>query len=297
MGDYGRVPQFGVFLTPNAADVRRTLHVADVADQHRLDLIGIQDHPYQQQHLDAWSLIATALARTDHVHVFPDVASLPLRPPAVLAQAAASLDQLSGGRFELGLGAGAFWRAITGMGGPSRTPGQAATALIEAIEIIRAMWSGARSVRVDGKHYQVDGVRPGPAPAHPIGLWLGVLGPRLLTELGRTADGWIPSSSYVPPAELGDKHARIDQAAADAGRDPADIRRIYNVMGTITRGESREFLHGPVGQWVDQLTELVLERGMDTFIVGTDGDDPDQIRVFADEVVPAVRAIIADERS
>lgn len=297
MGDYGRAPQFGVFLTPNAEDVQRTLHVAEVADQHGLDLVGIQDHPYQQAHLDAWSLIATALARTEHVRVFPDVASLPLRPPAVLAQAAASLDRLSGGRFELGLGAGAFWQAITAMGGAARTPGQAATALTEAIEVIRAMWSDARNVRVDGVHYQVRGVRPGPAPAHRIGLWLGVLGPRLLAELGRTADGWIPSSSYVPPEQLADKHARIDEAAAAAGRDPADIQRIYNVFGAITGGESRGFLQGPVGQWVDQLTELVLERGMDTFIFGTEGDDPDQIRVFADEVAPAVRAVVADERS
>ncbi|MBE9373707.1 LLM class flavin-dependent oxidoreductase [Saccharopolyspora sp. HNM0983] len=297
MGDYGRALQFGVFLTPDAGAVDRALHVAEVADAHRLDLIGVQDHPYQKRFLDAWSLIATLLARTEHVHVFPDVASLPLRPPAVLAQAAASLDRLSGGRVELGLGAGAFWTAITAMGGPARTPGQAAAALIEAIRIIRAMWSGSGPVRVDGEHYRVHGAQPGPEPAHPIGLWLGVLGPRLLGEVGRSADGWVPSSGYVPPNELADKHARIDRAAIEGGRDPADIQRIYNVFGTITGGASRGFLHGPVRQWIDQLTELVLEYGMDTFVFGTDGDDPDQIRVFADEVVPAVRSLVTDERS
>lgn len=297
MADYGRELQFGVFATPDADTIEHTLRVAALADEHGLDLIGIQDHPYQRRFLDAWSLLATILARTERVRAFPDVASLPLRPPAVLAKAAASLDRLSGGRVELALGAGAFWEAIGAMGGPVRSPGEAATALTEAVRVIRAMWSGERSAHVEGTHYQLSGVRPGPTPAHSIGLWLGVLGPRLLAEVGRTADGWVPSSSHVAPDALGDKHARIDDAAHGAGRDPGDIQRIYNVFGTITDSDSQGFLHGPVSQWIDQLTELVLEYGMDTFVLGTEGDDPDQIRTFADEIVPAVRTAVSDERS
>lgn len=296
MGDYGRDPQFGVFATPNADAVDHILDVAALADRGGLDLIGIQDHPYQRRFLDAWSLLATILARTDRVRVFPDVISLPLRSPAVLAKSAASLDVISGGRVELALGAGAFWDAIGAMGGHVRTPGAAARALIEAMSVIRAMWSGERSVRVDGEHYRLDGVHPGPVPAHPIGLWLGVLGPRLLAETGRSADGWVPSSSYVPPHDLPDKHARIDDAAAAAGRDPAAIQRIYNVFGAITDRGTGEFLNGPVRQWVDQLTDLVLEYGMDTFILGTEGDDLAQIQTFAEEIVPAVRAAVAEER-
>src|SRR6266511_2780155 len=88
------------------------------ADRSRLDLVGIQDHPYQRRFLDTLALIETLLAETRRVRVFPDVANLPLRPPATLAKEAASLDVLSGGRFELGLGAGAFWDAIEAMGGP-----------------------------------------------------------------------------------------------------------------------------------------------------------------------------------
>lgn len=296
MGDYRRELQFGVFVTPNADAVEHLLQVAELADQSGLDLIGVQDHPYQRRFLDAWSLMATILARTERVRVFPDVACLPLRPPAVLAKAAASLDLLSGGRVELALGAGAFWEAIGAMGGPVRTPAQAATALTEAIQVIRAMWSTERAVRVEGTHYRLSGVHPGPAPTHSIGLWLGVLGPRLLAELGRSADGWVPSSSYVPPHDLADKHARIDDAARDAGRDPNGIQRIYNIFGTITAAESRGFLHGPVSQWTDQLAELVLDHGMDTFVLGTEGDDPTQIRIFAEDIAPAVRATVAAHR-
>lgn len=296
MGDYGRELQFGVFATPNADAAEHLLRVAELADTSGLDLIGIQDHPYQRRFLDAFALTATLLARTERVRVFPDVASLPLRPPAVLAKSTASLDVLSGGRMELGLGAGAFWDAIAAMGGPRRKPGQAATALREAVAVIRAMWSQERTVRVDGEYYSLSGVHPGPAPAHPIGLWLGVLGPRLLAELGRSADGWIPSAGYVEPDQLADKHARIDDAAGESGRDPATIQRIYNIFGTVTAGESQGFLHGPPQQWIDQLTELVLEYGMDSFILGTDGDDPVQIRTFAEDIAPAVRAAVSDER-
>lgn len=295
MADYGREIQFGVFPSPKADSVEQIMEIASIADRG-LDLIGIQDHPYQRRFLDTWSLMATILARTHRAHVFPDVASLPLRPPAVLAKAAASMDVMSNGRFELGLGAGSFWEAIGAMGGPQRSAGEAATALEEAVRVIRLMWSQERSVRFDGAHYKLNGVRPGPAPVHPIGIWLGVFGPRMLRFLGREADGWVPSSAYLPPVELPDKHARIDDAATDAGRDPADIRRVYNVMGAITEGASSGFLEGPVDQWVDELTGLVVEHGMDTFVFASEADDPFQVRVFTEEVAPAVRSAVADIR-
>jgi alkanesulfonate monooxygenase SsuD/methylene tetrahydromethanopterin reductase-like flavin-dependent oxidoreductase (luciferase family) len=299
MTDYGRPVRFGIFPSPEAARLDETLELATIADQPDsggLDLIGVQDHPYQGRFLDTWSLMALLLARTERVQVFPDVACLPLRPPAVLAKAAASLDLMSGGRFELGLGAGGFWEAIAAMGGPSRTPREAGEALTDAVEVIRLMWSDQRAVRYAGRQYTLNGVHPGPQPAHTIGIWLGVVGPRMLGMLGRVADGWIPSASYLPPEALPGGHARIDTAAVEAGRDPADIRRIYNVFGTITDGVSRDRFDGPVDQWVDTLTELVLGAGMDTFVFGPAEDDVRQVRTFIDQVVPAVRDRVTRER-
>ena len=127
MPDYGRSLRFGVFPTPEAEKLEEVLTLARVADEEGLDYVGIQDHPYQRRFLDTWMLMATVLARTERVGVFPDVANLPLRQPAVLAKAAASLDVMSGGRFELGLGAGAFWEAVEAMGGPRRSPGPGRT--------------------------------------------------------------------------------------------------------------------------------------------------------------------------
>ena len=296
MADYGRAPAFGVFPTPEAETVDDVIAMAEIADREGLELIGIQDHPYQRRHLDTWMLMATILARTDRIRVFPDVANLPLRLPAVMAKAAASLDVLSGGRFELGLGAGAFYEAVVAMGGPDRTGGQAATALAEAVEIIRGMWSDQRSVRFSGEHYQVSGVKPGPYPAHEMELWLGVGGPRMLDLLGRRADGWIPSSSYFPRESLLSRHERIDEAAVDTGRDPSSIRRLYNVLGRVTDGASNGWLSGPAAQWVDELTELTLTYGMDAFIFGPATDPVRQTHRFAEDVVPAVRAAVDRER-
>ncbi len=251
MADYGRPLSFGVFPTPEVKALDQVLELALVADETGLDLIGIQDHPYQAGHLDAWTLLSVIAARTRRVRVLPDVANLPLRPPAVLAKAAASLDLLSGGRVVLGLGAGAFREGIGAMGGPVRKPREAVTACEEALRVIRLMWSGQRAVSFTGTHYRLAGVHPGPVPAHPIGIWLGAYGPRMLALTGRLGDGWIPSSPYAPRDRLPALQARIDEAAVEAGRDPATITRAYNVLGVITDGESRGSLRGPVDQWVD----------------------------------------------
>ena len=295
MADYGRALEFGIFPSPEASAFDQILAMARIADETGLDLIGVQDHPYQRRFLDTWMLMATILARTRRVRVFPDVTNLPLRPPAMIAKAAASLDVMSGGRFELGLGAGAFWEAVHAMGGQRRSPGEAVSAIEEAIAVIRLMWSDERSVRYAGKHHRLAGVKPGPQPAHPIGIWLGAGGPRMLGLLGREADGWVPSSSWATPDKLPGMNRRIDAAAEAAGRNPADIRRLYNIFGAIDR--SGEFFNGPVEQWVAELTPLVVEQGMDTFVFGPAEDPVRQVRRFAEEVVPAVRGSVQQHRA
>src|SRR3954464_6679852 len=158
--------EFGIFPVPNAEHADQLLEHVVAADEAGLDLVGIQDHPYQRRFLDTWSLIPFLAARTEKIRFFPDVANLPLRAPAVMAKAAASIDVLSKGRFELGLGAGAFWEGIEAMGGRARGAKESVDALEEAIEVIRLMWSGERTIEFDGDHYKLDGLHPGPQPAH-----------------------------------------------------------------------------------------------------------------------------------
>ena len=224
--------------------------------------------------------MATLLAETERVRVFPDVANLPLRPPAMLAKTAASLDVLSGGRFELGLGAGAFWEGIEAMGGPRRSAGESVDALAEAIEIIRLFWSGERAITYEGRFYTVKGLHPGPAQAHRIEIWLGAYRPRMLALTGRVADGWIPSLGYAPPETIPERQARIDEAAVAAGRQPAEIRRAYNLPPTPA----------------EEIARFALELGFDTFILWPGEDGVRELERFAAESVPAVREAVGSAR-
>jgi alkanesulfonate monooxygenase SsuD/methylene tetrahydromethanopterin reductase-like flavin-dependent oxidoreductase (luciferase family) len=255
-----------------------------------LDLIAIQDHPYQPRFLDTLTLLTAIATQTRRVRVLPDVANLHMRQPALLAKWAASLDVMTGGRVELGLGSGAFPEAVAAMGMEPRLGGEAVSALEEAIAVIRLFWTGHKGARLEGDYYRLRGVHPGPVPVHPIGIWIGAYRPRMLGVTGRLADGWLPSLGYMNPDDLAEAHQRIDEAARQAGRDWDAIRRIYNIGGRITERESAGLLDGPVDQWVDQLVELTVDYRMDGFILAQTDDA--QLRLFASEVVPRVRELV-----
>ena len=298
MPDYGNDLQFGTFVTPTVAQPELPAALAEISEQAGLDLVTFQDHPYQPAFQDTWTLLSYVAARTHRVRLAPNVLSLPLRQPAVMARAAAGLDLLTGGRVELGLGAGAFWDPIVAMGGPRRSPGEAVEALEEAIQIIRGIWDvDDRAVlRVDGRHYSVSGAKRGPAPAHPIGLWLGAYKPRMLRLIGRAADGWLPSWGYLKSAaDLSEGNEVIDAAAAAAGRDPHSIRRLLNISGRVPARGTPDSCRDRCEQWVDELTGLVVEHGMDTFILAA--DDPGLIERYGAEVAPGVREAVAAIRA
>src|SRR5207237_1109658 len=197
--DYGQPVRFGVFVIPEATE--RPLQLAAVADELGFDVVGVQDHPYQRRFYDTWTLLTAIAMRTDQITVFPDVANVPLRPPAMLAKAAAT-----------------------------------------------------------------------------IGIWLGAYKPRMLSLVGRLADGWVPSYGYVKEPDLLEGNRRIDEAAVAAGRDPRSIRRVLNA-GLLDAAT---------------LVSLVVDYGMDTFLVT---DDPDEMRSFASEVAPRVREEVESRRS
>lgn len=283
MSDYGHDLLFGSFITPTAQQPQQAVLLAQASEQAGLDLATFQDHPYQPAFLDTWTLLSYAAARTSRIRLSANVINLPLRPPAVLAKAAASLDLLSDGRVDLALGAGAFWDAIEAMGGRRHSPGEAVEALAEGIAVIRAVWdTQARGgVRVEGRHHRVVGAKRGPAPAHDIPIWVGALKPRMLRLVGRLADGWLPSLSYLGGVEaIGRANAVIDEAALAAGREPAAVRRLLNI--------------GPRELDPGFLSELALAYGVSGFIVA--GDEPRLIERFGREVAPEVRELVEAER-
>jgi alkanesulfonate monooxygenase SsuD/methylene tetrahydromethanopterin reductase-like flavin-dependent oxidoreductase (luciferase family) len=238
MGDYGHDLRFGAFVTPLSERPDEVVSLARRAEAEGLDLVTFQDHPYLPKFLDTWTLMAWVAARTERVRVAPNVVNLPLRQPAVLARAAASLDLLSGGRFELGLGAGNRWDAIEAMGGPRRSARESVDALAEAIGVIRAIWDvSAAEVRTGGEHYKLQGAEPGPEPAHRIEIWLGAYKPRMLRLTGAEADGWLPSAPYLQEGDLARGNRAIDEAAAEAGRKPREIRRLLNITPDLATPE------------------------------------------------------------
>jgi alkanesulfonate monooxygenase SsuD/methylene tetrahydromethanopterin reductase-like flavin-dependent oxidoreductase (luciferase family) len=164
------------------------------------------------------------------------------------------------------------------MGASARTPGQSLESLEEVIVILRAWWSTTGVLRFHGHHYALEGARPGPMPAHPIGIWLGAARPRALALTGRKADGWAaPLIDYLPPAQAAEAQEAIDRAAREARRDPASIRRIYNVPGAFT-------------------TRAPARAG-DTDKSSVGPPDRDFLRTFIEDVVPDVRERVAAARA
>jgi alkanesulfonate monooxygenase SsuD/methylene tetrahydromethanopterin reductase-like flavin-dependent oxidoreductase (luciferase family) len=272
------VVEIGAFLAPDASDPEGVAEQVLAAEETGLDLVAIQDHPYQRRFLDTLSLLAYLAGRTRRIRPATDVANLPLRPAAMLAKAAASIDVLSGGRFELGLGAGARADRVAAMGGDVRERGEAVDALEEAIQVIRRFWSGEQKVSFDGRHYRLREATPGPPPAHPIGIWIGAYGPRMLRLTGRLGDGWLPSLGFLEGDDIGARQRTIDESAKRAGRDPADVRRLINVDSDDP----------------DRLVRLVSEERFETLLVSPGKDDPlRSLRRFGEELAPRLRELTA----
>jgi alkanesulfonate monooxygenase SsuD/methylene tetrahydromethanopterin reductase-like flavin-dependent oxidoreductase (luciferase family) len=282
--DYGHDLLFGSFISPRAGDADEVVALAELSEAAGLDMATFQDHPYQPAFLDTWTLLSYVAARTERIRLSANVLNAPLRPPAVLGRAAASLDLLSHGRFELGIGAGAYWDAIAAMDGPRLGPGEAVAALEESIDVLRQMWAADQRGGVYGRGHQagVHGAKRGPAPAHDIAIWVGALKPRMLRLIGRAADGWLPSYSYLESRDAlraGNEH--IDAAARAAGRAPSDIRRLTNVSPADTDPE--------------MLAGLTRDFGVSAFILVS--DDKAEIVNFATSVAPRVRDLVAADRA
>jgi alkanesulfonate monooxygenase SsuD/methylene tetrahydromethanopterin reductase-like flavin-dependent oxidoreductase (luciferase family) len=271
------------------------------ADRDGLDLFTLADHPYFGEKLESYALLSYLLGQTEQITGMVTVTNLPSRPAPVLARTITSLSALSGGRVLLGIGAGAIWDLIARLGVPRLDGGAAVRAMAEAITLVRALSGGGDPVTFDGEFYHVSELDPAEAPAPPI--LTGSVGPRSLAVTGRLADGWIPpmASDWLSPLYR-ESRPRVDAAAAEAGRDPADVITVYNFGGRITpepleatRGEDGRWIGGSVGQWIDELTGAVLEHGASGFVYRSTDDtsQAEALARWAREIVPAVREAIA----
>lgn len=293
-------PLFGIGLNQPVGRSEELLGRLEAAEAGGYDLFSLWDHPYSARWQEAYATLGFALGRTRRIAGYVSVTNLPLRPPAVLARTLSSLSDLSGGRVAFGIGSGGYWEHITRLGVPQRTPREAVGAFAEAIQLVRALTGGpGKRVDFDGGFYQVAGISPAAVPTPPI--WTGAGGPRALAITGRSADGWIPPNGADWRSDrVRDGRAVIDQAAADAGRQPTDVITVYNVGGAltdddlaVTRDADGRWLGGSARQWIDELTAAVLEYGAEGFTTDITDESGQSTRHsaerFAAEVIPAIR--------
>ena len=283
---------FGAFLS--AAPGKDPAQAAEHAESLGFEMVTVFDHLHgRSPSVEPWTLLTWVAARTERVRVGTNVLGLPFRHPAVLAKMAETLDRLSGGRLVLGLGAGSGGDEFRAFGLAERSPGEKVEALEEALRIIRGLWTEG-PFTLEGRHFTVREARIEPRPGHPIPIWFGVYGDRMLEVLGRYADGWIPSFFFLPPEGAFEKLQRLRAAAEAVGRDPDALTYAYNVWTRVD--ESARPKKGQVAGAPEQIAETLagfVRGGFGFLNLSSEGDPVEQRERLAKEVIPLVREAAA----
>lgn len=204
-------------------------------DAAGVDWISVWDHfyeaPYQggtQPHFEALATLGALAAETSTARIGCLVFYVGYRNPAALAKAATTLDHLSGGRFELGLGAGWHLHEATAYGYPFPDIGTRLDMLDEAAEVVRRLLDEERTTFA-GRHFQLDDATCWPKPMQqPLPIWIGGRGEKRTLEIAaRRADGW--NAAYTSAKEFTRLNGVLDHWCEADGRDPAAIRRSANI--------------------------------------------------------------------
>ncbi|HEY2222053.1 LLM class F420-dependent oxidoreductase [Actinomycetospora sp.] len=254
---------------------------------------------------DAWTTLSALAVQTERIALGTLVTSATFRLPGPLAIAVAQADQMSGGRIELGLGAGWFEAEHTGYGIPFPPLAERFDRLAEQLEIVTGLWGTptGETYSFDGEHYTVVDSPALPKPAHPIPVIIGGKGPRRTPALAaRFASEFnIP---FAPLDEAASQYERIAQACTAAGRDPAELvlscahtlvigsddaevtRRAGN-LGLDTDELSTNPLAGTPAQIVDALGRWRERTGISRVYLQTlDLADLDALELVASAVAP-----------
>jgi len=274
--------------------------MARAADEAGFDSIWLGDHLLYRAKGDpergpweVWTLLGALAAVTDRVELGPLVACTAFHPPGLIAKMAATLAEVSGGRFVLGLGAGWNEPEFRAFGLPYD---HRVSRFEEAFSVIRGMLAGER-VTLDGRWFQADDLVLLPRPAKPPRLMIGSNGPRMLAATLPHVDAWNTwfDSYGNTPAGFADLNERITAAARGAGREPSDIERSACVLvalddatGERWWGEETPAVSGSPSEIAATLRELA-DAGADEIIVVADPISEESIRALR-EPVRLVRA-------
>lgn len=293
----GQAPDLGAKV-PNSGELPQQLGIGTMA--HRLEQAGfgslwVSDHvvmpetigsrypfaadgratwPSDTPYFDAIVALTMISAATSRARFGTAVLVLPQREPVVLAKQLASLDALSGGRLEMGVGAGWLAEEFEALGVPFHSRG---SRMVEWMELMRACWTGDPPPH-RGEHYVLPaGVLCMPAPAHAIPLLIGGHSNVALRRAGTVGDGWLAHQSALAldPEALAQGNRRMADAARAAGRDPAELRVVLRIIDSAGRADA-----------VARALPELARAGVDEIVVDVDWDAKDgpaeAFRVLAD---------------
>ena len=287
-------------------------------DEH-LDWISAWDHLYEAppaggtvDHFEALTVLGALASETERARIGCLVFYVGYRSPGVLAKAATTLDHLSNGRFELGLGAGWHAQEATAFGYDFPSVGTRLDMLDEATTIIRSLLTTDRTTFI-GKHFRVEDASCLPSPVQTrLPIWIGGAGEKKTLRLvARHADGW--NIAYVSPQELARLGGVLDGWCETEGRDPSAVKRGVNLTfnlastkaGATAMREQLESQWGPtfgriaggalLGTPDDAVARILeyVDAGADDINIALRAPwDDDVLRAYLDEVVPAVRVAL-----
>ncbi|QJY48608.1 LLM class flavin-dependent oxidoreductase [Pseudonocardia broussonetiae] len=287
-----RRPAFGIMTPPSQVsydDLLRVWREADALPQiehawlydHLMPLGGDPLGPT----LEGWTLLSALAAQTERLRLGLLVTSNRFRPPAVLAKIAATVDVVSGGRLEFGIGAGSrpdvpmARREYAAHGLPFHDAAQAVASLAEACTIVRRLWTETEPFDFAGEHHRLTGAFCSPKPVQRPGppIMIGGRATPTLRVVAEHADAWNMPGGTV--AEAVERSARLDRLCADIGRDPAEVRRSFVLFPAP---DDR-----PAG--TRDTVRAAIEGGFDHIVLGLHAPYPDAVvRRLVDDVVEPV---------
>lgn len=285
-------------------------------DEH-LDWISAWDHLYEAPpaggtlpHYEALTVLGALAASTERAQIGCLVFYVGYRSPGVLAKAATTLDHITGGRFNLGLGSGWHEQEARAFGYPFPSVSTRFDMLDEAATIIRSLLTNQRTT-FTGTHFSVDDASCLPLPMQErLPIWIGGMGEKkTLPLVAKHADGWnVP---YISPDEFARLSGILDDRCRDVSRDPASVRRAinltFNLRSTTAEADaeveklkaawgpsfnrvSAGALLGTPTDAVDRIRAYIAAGAQDINIALRAPWDADALRAYLTEVVPAVRA-------
>lgn len=264
--------------------------IALAAEDSGFDSIWVGDHhlyrradPPERGPWEAWTQLAALAAVTSRVRLGPLVAATSFHPPGVLARMGASIAEISGGRFVLGLGAGWNEPEFRAFGFPFD---HLASRFEESFEIVRRLLAGER-VTFSGRYHQVDDAVLLPRPAHPVPLMVGSSGPRVLAAALPHVGAWnVWYDLYGnSPEGFAERSREVDAICEKVGRSPGHVERSACVLVAFGKGGERPHNAPPVrpDDLESHLKELA-DAGADEAILVVDPINEQSVRDLAERV-------------